>query len=164
VVRPNENWWDPYTQGGTKRNYCVASVEPDVSASSDGYYFRVKKATLWRTNFTEPPEDGREYFDQLYMQITVSNPFLWMYEQQGLRWMWAVDSQGTYYTSFEEADDNTQNHIQYTVYRSGLFTYTYDLSFRDTENDMTWIELHYDRDGRDLVFRVDLAGGGENAG
>lgn len=146
--------WDPYTQGGEER---ISYVKPNVSDSSDGYTFRVKEAALWRTYFDEVTEDGREYFDALYMKLKVTNPSPWMQEGMGVHWIWAVDSTGTFYESFELVNGRDIPCISFQPYRSGLFTYTYDLEFQELREDIEWIELHYDRDCRDVVLRVDLS-------
>lgn len=150
--------WDPYARGGEER---ISYVKPKVSDTSDGYTFRVKEAALWRTYFDEIPEDGREYFDALYVKMTISNPLPWMQESEGAHWLWAVDSSGTFYESFEAVNDREIPRIAFYPCRTGLFTWTYDLEFRDTHPDIHWIELHYDRDGRDVVLRIDLTREGE---
>ena len=150
--------WDPYARGGEER---ISHVKPDVSDSSDGYTFRVKEAALWRTYFDELPEDGREYFDALYMKLAVTNPCPWMQEGMAVHWMWAVDSEGTFYESYERANDSDIPWISFRPCRTGLFTYTYDLEFQRLQEDIDWIELHYDRDDRDVVLRVELSREGE---
>ena len=150
--------WDPYTEGGETR---VAYVEPELTRRASGYTFSVEKAALWRTYYSEPTDKGL-YFDTLYMQLMVKNPLPWMREQRAVRHMWAVDSNGTRYMSFENSLDASTASVpwvSYNVYPTGIGTYEYELSFQDASEDMTWIELHYDRDGREMVFRVDLTGG-----
>ena len=158
--KPPEGYalWDPYARGGEER---ISHVKPNVSDSSDGYTFRVKEAALWRTYIDQPTEDGRESFDALYVKMTISNPLPWMQESVGAHWLWAVDSAGTYYESFEQVNDKDIPAIAFYPYRSSLFTWTYDIEFRKTQSDIQWIELHYDRDGRDVVLRIDLTREGE---
>lgn len=138
--------WDPFTKGGQER---VAYVEPRETAKSDGYTFRVRKAALWRNWFDEPVE-GREYFDTLYIQLSASNPLPWMQENDslGMTQWWAVDSTGTRY-----------ENLKCSPRRYRLFTYTYQIDFQELQEDISWIELHYDRDGRNVVLHVDLTGG-----
>lgn len=155
VVNP----WDPFTRGG---EVCVAHVAPDTSVKASGYTFSVDEAALWRTYYSEPTDKG-EYFDSLYIRLEVSNPLPWMREQTAVRNMWAVDSNGTYYESFQNSFDASENEtpwVSYLVYETGIGTYEYTLSFQDSSEDMQWVELHYDRDGRNMVLRVDLTGGG----
>ena len=148
--------WVPFTQGGDER---ISYVKPNVTDSSDGFLFRVKEAALWRTYFSQPSEDGRTYFDSLYLGMTVTNPIPWIGQCEGIYWMWAVDSKGTYYYSNHEANDADVPWIGIFAKDHGMFSYDYELHFQDTANDIEWIELHYDRDGRDVVLRVDLPGG-----
>lgn len=150
-----KTFWDPYTQGGEE---CVVHKKPNISDSTDGYTFRVKEVALWRTYFDEPVE-GEEYFDALYMQLSVTNPLPWMMESEGVRLLWAIDSEGTYYESFEAVNGKNVPRIGYMPRTSGLFTHIYDMEILDVREDIRWIELHYDRDGRDLVLHVELTGG-----
>lgn len=147
--------WDPYTQGGDVR---IAYMQPDVSDTSDGYTFTVEEAALWRTYFDEPT-DAMEYFDDLYLRLSVTNPLPWMPEQEAVEWMWAVDSEGIRYNSHSQTYDPDIPWISFNQYRTGIFTYAYELAIQDTTEDIQWIELHYDRAGRDVVLRVDLTGG-----
>lgn len=147
--------WDPFEHGGDQ---CIAHVEPDASVRSDGYTFSVEEAALWRTFYSESV-NGEEYFDSLYICLRVTHPLPWMREQQAVHCMWAVDSNGTYYESFAQACGELPRIVYNTRHASGLGTYEYELSFQDISEDMQWIELHYDRDGRDLVLRIELTGG-----
>lgn len=150
--------WDPFRRGG---EVCISHVEPKVSRKASGYTFRVEEAALWRTFYSEPTDKGA-YFDSLFLRLKVKNPLPWMREQQAVRNMWAVDSNGTYYKSFEnslDADNAQQPWVSYTVYETWHGTYEYVLNFQDPSEDMQWVELHYDRDGRDLVLHVALTGG-----
>lgn len=137
--------WDPYTKGG---EVCVSHVKPKNSVTCDGYTFRVEEAALWRTYYHQPTPKG-EYFDVLYMRLAIFHPIPWMQENtcMGFGAMWAQDSTGKRYDGV------------YGVPEGGLFTYRYEISFQDLQEDISWIELHYDRDGRDMVLRVDLPGG-----
>lgn len=137
--------WDPYTQGGEE---CVSHVKPKNSVTCDGYTFRVEEAALWRTYYHQPTPKG-EYFDVLYMRLAIFHPIPWMQENtcMGFGTMWAQDSTGKRYDGI------------YGIPEEGVFTYRYELSFQDLQEDISWIELHYDRDGRDMVLRVDLPGG-----
>ncbi len=139
--------WDPYTQGGEE---CVAHVKPKDSVRCDGYIFRVDEAALWRTYFDEPTPKG-EYFDTLYMRLHVTHPLPWMQENACMSFLWAEDSTGARYDG-----------LNYRPRREGVFTYAYEMDFQELQEDIDWIELHYNRDGRDLVLRVELTGGGDS--
>ncbi len=147
--------WDPFDEGGEE---CVAFVEPDIIYRESGYTFRLEKAALWRTYHTEPTEAGEEYFDSLYISMKVSHILPWMREQQAVGHMWAVDNNGVYYRSNWSAEGG-EPFVRYVPKFRWFNNATYEFSFYDTVTDLQWIELHYDRDGRDMVFRVDLTGG-----
>ena len=143
----SQDIWDPYTQGGEE---LVAHVKPKDSVSCDGYTFRVDEAALWRTYYDEPTPKA-EYFDTLYMRLCVTHPLPWMQENACMDFLWAEDSTGTRY-----------DRLPYLPRRTGIFTYVYEMNFQELQEDIDWIELHYHRDGRNLVLRVDLTGGGDS--
>ena len=84
---------------------------------------------------------------------------IWSEQADIGRWFWAEDSAGNYYYSFYEAYDS-EKHVRGNNYRTGLFTETYEMWLSGYEGeDLQWVDLHYDRSGRDLVLRIDLTGG-----
>ena len=149
--------WDPYTEGnGTQ----VAYVTPkDVTDSTDGYYFKVKKAVMWQQEDAPAAENGICY-GQLYVRLNVTNLLPWMSQLPAVHWMWAVDSAGTYYTSKNEQNPTTQAWITPMLDGDRLWTQSYDVYFQGAPADIQWVELHYDRDGRDILLHIDLSGGG----
>lgn len=150
--------WDPFEDGsGGER---VVYMEPKTKVRDSGYTFSVEKVALWRKYYPEPTDKG-EYFDTLFVGLKVTNPLPWMREQTAVRNMWAVDSTGTYYASYASYEDPAEElpWVHFSPLQTGVGTWTYEIGFQHTSVDMQWIELHYDRDGRDLVLRIDLTGG-----
>lgn len=137
----------------------VASLESKVSDSSDGYTLHVVNAELRRT-YVHLESDNGSYYDRMLLQVEVSNPRPWAQELQALEYIWAVDNFGNYHTGYYgKCEDPDPGVIGVIGKRLNLTTYTYDLLFYDASEDTQWVELHYDRDGRDLVLRVELTGG-----
>jgi len=150
--------WDTAEWGrGMDRE--LYTLVADVKDSSDGYTFQVTDVALWRKELTEPIH-GKYYYDHLFLRLEVTKPVFWAFPQQATDAMWAVDSAGVYYDTVMR--ETTQpDGIQYMglVHRRG--DKIYDLYFSSVSEDLEWIELHYDRDGRDIVLHVDLTGGGD---
>lgn len=135
----------------------VYSGVSDAKDRMDGYTFRVTDVAVWRTTLDEPI-NGKDYSDYLYLRLNVRKPVPWAMGQEALEAMWAVDSAGTYYDTVMRQSTEPDG-IQYMgmIQRKG--DQIYDLYFSSVSEDIQWIELHYDRDGRNLVLRVDLTGG-----
>lgn len=134
-------------------------VKPEVKKTCDGYIFCVTDAQLWRSHIREEV-NGNAYYDRLFLRLEVSNLLPWAPEQQAMDAMWAVDSAGVYHdTIIRETTQPGMGYIGVVRKQRVLNTYCYDLYFSNTPEDVEWVELHYDRDGRDLVLRVELTGG-----
>lgn len=135
----------------------VYSGVSDAKDSMDGYTFRVTDVAVWRATLDEPI-NGKDYLDDLFLRLEVRKPVPWAMGQEALGAMWAVDSAGTYYDRVMRQSTEPDG-IKYMgiIQRQG--DKIYDLYFSSVSEDLEWIELHYDRDGRDLVLRVDLTGG-----
>lgn len=128
--------------------YAEDFYKPDVSISVEGYGIRSPEAAVDRDA------------DQLHFQVEVTY-WPWMEEFGALNEFWALDSEGNTYPSINEFDYMIQRGL---VYRSsmasgGISVSTITLAGFDC--DAQWVELHYDRDGRDIVLRIDLTGGGK---
>ncbi len=141
----------------------ITSVELNIADSSDGYTFRVTEAKLYRVELPEEV-DGKDHYHSVFMRLEVSNPRPWALEQKVLDHMWAVDNFGNYHYSVAEQNREHRNggHFSVMQQRQGLTSYHYDLCLHNVAADTRWVELHYDRAGRDLVLRINLTGGEDN--
>lgn len=142
---------------GTSSYTRIFYAEPDQSVQSDGYTITLTKAAIWHADHQEPIEEDNLNF---YFQMEVFNPRPWAVDSDISRWFWAVDSLGNTYDCFNESIVNYAPYIGGNSYHTGPLTYTHDMWINDYRSQgAEWIEFHYDRAGRDLVFRIDLAGG-----
>ncbi len=124
-------------------------AKPNVSDSSDGYRFRITEVGYKKSVST------------LYVELETIN-WPWMDWGGISRRVWAIDSNGNYYDSIAEAeyDDPTRIHVD-----GGMSSSMISLGHMKIvgfDPDAQWVELHYDRDGRDIVLRIDLTGGKEH--
>ncbi|MBE6959580.1 MAG: hypothetical protein E7448_02520 [Ruminococcaceae bacterium] len=135
-------------------------TEPNCSDSSDGYTFTVTRAALH--HYTSINSDKYLFaFDGpcLYIEVKVSSINPWAGKCQGIYEFWGIDDQGHIYTYH---DSTPLGYMSCTLTSDDTFTqyYTFTIVIEQPE-DCTWFELHYDRDGRDVVLHIDLTGGGE---
>lgn len=126
--------------------YC----HPNVSDSSDGFRFQITEAGYSKTQ------------SELYFQLEkICWPWI---DKKGdiVAYFWATDSLGNYYHAIaEEAYDSPTRVTRGGGMSSSLISLiSMQLTGFDTEAQ--WVELHYDRDGRDIVLRIDLTGGDED--
>lgn len=120
--------------------YC----KPNLEAEVDGYHLLIQEAAV--------TSDDRFYFE---IQIRW---WPWMEEFCALGDFWAVDSLGNYYYP-DSIGAYEQPHLTAwgSTATAGIFTGSMAVVYFDT--DAQWVEICYDRDGRDVVFHIDLTGG-----
>lgn len=156
--------YDPYTETcyesdhSTRRR--VLYVEPECEDTSDGYTFSVPRAAMWHGVYLN--EDGQTQEDHyFYFEIRLTNPRPWAeFNRTPCDYFWAQDSLGNVYLSYAENSCSGEPSLTGNPNHTGLFTYTYDMwinNFCSVEAE--WIDLHYDRNGRDITLRIDLTGG-----
>lgn len=134
-------------------------AEPNQSAQCDGYTLTLTRAALWHTYQLNAEKQVRNY-DTLYVQMEVFNPRPWAEHREIGHWFWAVDSLGNVYDSFHKGIINYAPNIWCGYEHTAPLTYTYIMEINDFRSqEAEWIEFHYDRSGRNIVFRVDLTGG-----
>ncbi len=131
----------------------VTQVKPQQHDYSDGYLFHLPDAVLWEM-------DG-EYVLAARLQVIDLGIFTRNFSI--FTQLWAVDSAGNRYPCRADSDFNNETGVT-----TGGGTGTGCLSSSTIlvkglpSADITWLELRYDRDGRDIVFYIDLAGGGDS--
>ncbi len=153
---------DPYQTTAYEHEYGsgerVWYLEPNCSDKSDGYTFTVTKAAYWTGTCTD--ESGTRDTNGFYFLLEVTNPRPWAGYTDAPRWLYAVDSLDHYYYACNESDRSTEGTVVGNGARTGLFTYTWAMWIEDyVSQDADWLELRYDKEGRDVALRIDLTGG-----
>jgi len=160
--QPQHNRYDPYVdtyisdETGITRQIFYA--EPNQTVRSDGYRLTLTRAAWDHTDFAD--EESGE-LDTFHFQIEIFNPLPWAEDTEMTRWMWAEDSLGNhYYTFYESGNYYRSPAVVGNSYHTGPFTYTHDMWLSNfCSQEAQWIDLHYDRSGRNIVFLIDLNGG-----
>ncbi len=141
--------YDPYIDEAYNGGRRILYVEPQCETKSDGYTFRVTKTAIWE----------RSSVDTFHYQMDIIDPGFWTEDGDIGRWFWAVDSNGHHYDSFYESGGG-ERYVSGNSYRTGLFTRTFEMWLVGYDHEgVEWVELHYDRSGRDIVLYLDLTGG-----
>ncbi len=136
--------YDSLRAEGEGGYYC----KPNVTDSSDGYRFKVTEAAV--------NAEG----DTLYLELQITY-WPWMPEPGIVNYFWAVDSLGNHYGCRK---DFMYDDVPKVAYQGGFYSQGFEsnqLEVRHFDSGAQWLELHYDRDGRDIVLRIDLTGGDE---
>ena len=128
---------------------------PKVTETADGYRIRAYQTTLWHTTTL----DGEQRL-LLNIQLKITNPIPWSECPNFGDWIWAEDSTGNHYVCAGLDTSAMEPTILPTQYHTGPTSYILDLwIFQYASEDALWLDLHYDRDGRDLTWRIPLPGG-----
>ena len=142
----NTNQFDSLPQNYESLDYYC---HPMVSDYSDGRYFAVTEAAYSEDTSTFHAEIRIIYWPYLRNWSNLSE-------------FWAVDSFGNYYASQTEAVYKPIPHLTTGGSSSTNLIGHYRLTITDFDCEAQWIELHYNRDGRDIVLYIDLTGGDEH--
>lgn len=126
---------------------------PDVQTRLEGYCLRVTEVAV-------VPEDSLFHASQLHVMVEVTWwPWMWPLDVQDE--IWALDSLGTCYSSYDVNGVKGTPRIAFAGGHYGLPGKSiWYFTIANFDCDSQWVELRYDREGRDMVLRVDLDGGG----
>ena len=134
-------------------------LEPGCTAKSDGYTFTVTRVAEWRGEYTyhETGEKNEDYM--LYLTIKAWHPLPWASYPEAVRWFSAVDSFGNLYINMWSARYINEKHLIGNPTSRTPFSYTYEMWLGNYEPGAEWVELRYDREGRDVVMCINLTEG-----
>lgn len=141
-----------FTQSETEGSRRIYYAEPDTSVRCEGYTFRVTRVALWEPGFPSGIDPG------FYFRLAVTKPLL-SWRCDAVYWLWAEDSLGNRYLSPAETDllDPAYRRLCINSTAAQFVTWRYDMSLMGSvSREAEWVDLHYDRDGRDLTLRIDL--------
>lgn len=126
--------------------------KPGVSFTAEGYTFTVKEVMQWYNEAY-----GTDTFCLL---MTEFHPLPWAVHGEVGCWFWAEDSQGNRYESHYSTGPDSEGAVLYTYdNNTSPFTHTYEMWINGGLTGSQWLDIHYDRDGRNYVLHIDLTGG-----
>lgn len=136
-------------------NYTIViDQNPDISLKCDSYTYTMNKVKLM-----EGPEDNRLFFNISRKGATAASELRYVETNSyGMQYLWAEDDLGNKYYSFAEAMEGDLT-VQAWRTQTGYFTTTFEYWINDLPEGITWLDVHFGRDGRDLVMRIWLQGG-----
>lgn len=147
-----------YSEDGTWESRRLLDFDPDAQDSSDGFTFDASRAVMvFHDDYHDDTQDAY-YF---WFCVDVTGLAQWArLKDIPIHDFWAVDSLGNTYCSYKNDAYSYQRSVSGNLERTGYFRYTMDLWLTNfCSQDAQWIELRYDRDGRDIRLRIELNGG-----
>lgn len=147
-----------YAEDSTWESRRLLDYDPDSRDTSDGFTFDVSRAVMsFHDHYTDDDQDA--YYFQCRVKVT--GLFQWSEIRDiPIHDFWAVDSLGNVYSSFKNDAYSYQRSVSGNLEWTGYFSCTMDLWLNNFSSQAAqWIELRYDRDGRDIRLRIDLNGG-----
>ena len=133
---------DPFT---VQQEDQIFSVEPDVKRRSDGYTFTIEKVAMWS--------------DRIVIRMKATTIYPWARTPTVPLYMWAEDSAGTHYISHAQSTQRLVNTVIVQMEQHSLTTHYYDLYIYGETEGIQWLKLCYNRDGRNILFQIDLTEG-----
>lgn len=152
----NTNWnpmYDPSFVDAQRTHYS----EPDVRYYDSGYVFTLTQAAVWES----PQRDSADLFFKIRIQAILPGAI----RPDIIDHLWADDNLGRFYYPYSEGRYiNHDRSVFGNCTQITPITWEYELRIYDFDAQGTqWIDIHYDREGRDMVLRIDLAGGDSDA-
>jgi hypothetical protein len=131
----------------------VCQAPTGASFTDSNYTYTLTRAVLW-----ENDEGQRLHFDIEQFGLipcTVTEHYSKYISPADA--FWGIDNLGNYYGS----SNSRASELVINTWRSqkGIFTWRLECWINDFPAGVQWIDIHYDRDGRDHVIRIFLEGG-----
>ena len=150
----NESYFGESLEDELSFDRRVFYSEPGCRDRSDGYTFTLVRAAERSYGAKEDPEDARGV---LFLEVRVFNPRPWADACAALQEFCAVDSLGNLYPPSRYSDRDPR--LTGGQARTGLFTWTWHIMLRGYRSqEAEWIELRYEKSGREVRLPVDLRG------
>lgn len=151
-------YWQEYSWYDVSReHYRYTELTPNCTDKSDGLTFTVPAACIWyQEEFTD--DEGYIWEEDTGLYLTVRAARLWPGTEYATAffYFYAVDDLGNTYSNCIDRYDRALvgNYTRYSLWSSEYCAWVEGL-----DPEAQWIELRYDRDGRDVRLRIDLTGG-----
>lgn len=146
-------------EDGEGESVRVLDYDPDAKDVSDGFRFDVTRATMVHSDYYDGIDKDVDLF---LFRIEVRSILQWnQLRKIPLHDFYAVDSVGNVYLAYNDWSYSVNRFVSGNLEQNGPFSWTMDMWLQSFVCEgAEWIEIRYDRDGRDICLRIDLTGGG----
>jgi hypothetical protein len=152
-ISPQEERFTQQKSEYGRRTFYTDQVEGWMT--SDGYTFAVDRVAVWSYAWIDP--DGtRNQFRSLYTTLKVWTLCPLLGEPDGVNAFFGVDDLGNEYVARAKNWRTGEPCLSENLQSRGIFTYTYDMWVDELNQEAQWLELRYQRSGRDLSLRIPL--------
>lgn len=175
-ISDSAEWWQAHSShnGEYEQYWSFLELFPDCADESDGYTFTVPSAVV---RYNETYQVRTEYEGEIYEDTVEENTSLYLVLRAtrllpmtesctAFRSFYAVDDLGNtymsasyYWSSWSSRNNGKEKALVGNYGLSSLWSSDYQAWISSIDPDAQWIELRYDRDGRDVRLRIDLTGG-----
>jgi len=142
----------PYEDTAYGEKQRIFYEEPGTKFHDSGYTVTLSKVSAWVND------------NDFFFLLNITNPLPWANRPHFTYRITALDSLGNYYTfrQAQNAAENKDTAVCGSLYQTAPFFWVFDGHLLGCDPEKAdWIELRYDWDGRDMVFRIDLTGGAD---
>ena len=139
-------------------------LKPDCRARCGGYSFRVAKAVYSKNVPLDPAASEEGETVTLYFTLAASHPLPWAGSPVGVNAsLYAVDDLDNRYVTYWHFEDWPQSKGELGLIGDSrtLFGYRMGMQVTGLDPQAEWLELRYDRMGREFAMRIDLERGRE---
>lgn len=144
-----------FTEANTVLGNRLLLVKPNSVARTDGYTIRITRAAKWHLDYVDDT-GARQIRDELYFTIDTMNWLPWAAEPVGVFYFSAVDSKGNTYTNRIQRGERS---IVGSLEWRGIFACRFEMRVEGLDPEANWIELKYDRSGRQFSLLIPLKEG-----
>ena len=151
--------YDPFEDSYVSDEICITErvmyLEPRQVRKSDGYTLTLTRVAWSNTQYADPTIEGSESF---CFQLEIFNPLPWADEPNIDIFLWAKDSEGNLY--YPMTSGVTSAFLSGDMEKTAPLTWTLEMWLNNfCSQDAKWIDIYYNRDGRNIRFHIDLRGG-----
>lgn len=154
-----QRWWHEAVEA-TDRPYSFTELEPDCTDRSDGITFSIPAAAVIRGGEHSAGGDTAPARTSVCFTIRAAGLCPAAGDMEAFSHFYAVDDLGNVYPCADPYISKWSDFsVRGTVSREGFFSSVCKGWIREVDREARWLELRYDRDGRDVRLRIHLTGG-----
>jgi len=149
----NEYRWNPYAETVPSKYTRTMYAEPGARYTDSGYLVELSRVSCIKT------AESRN--STVFFQLEITSLLPWADDPDFCNYIFARDSFGNIYSAggTRMLGDKQHYGVSGKNYRTSPLTWIYDAAVYNVHPNAQWIELRYERSGRQMVFRIDLTGG-----